>query len=102
MDLKTKLENRIARLKREITSKKGALERAQVDLENLAHTEARLSKQREKKNKKASAPIRTPKEKPAPEAKLSDDKIEIPTVEMDLPAPPAPAPEKKKSKLTFF
>lgn len=65
----------------------------------------------EREAKKKSALIReieggevVGKGKRIPKPITADDKIETPTVEMDLPAPPAPAPapEKKKSKLTFF
>ena len=87
MDLKTKLENRIARLSKEITSKKAALERAQVDLENLAFTEKRLSKQREKRISKAGAARTTPEESTV----LNEVVNEV--------APAAAAPEKKSWSL---
>lgn len=91
MDLKTKLENRIARLKREIASKESALKRAELDLENLAGTEARLKKQREVKLKKAGAP-----------RKVEEVKSDLNEVVEEVAPAPAPAPEKEKSKLTFF
>lgn len=89
MPLKEKLESRIERLKREITSKENALKRAQIDLENLASTEKRLAKQREKRVSKVGATRTIPEESPA----LNEDSNEV---------APAGSGSEKKSKLTFW
>lgn len=79
MDLKTKLEARIRSAEKTIASKQATIARAKADLADLASAEGRLSRQREKKNKKPG---------------------EVPAA---APVPPAQTdPEVKKSKFTFF
>lgn len=82
--LKKKLEARIRKAREVIATKEGTIRRAELDLEDLKNAESRLQKQREKRISKSSAPRKVPEVKTAPKAKLDDEKIEIPTVEMEL------------------
>lgn len=103
--LKNKLEKRISTAKRIIASKQAAIARAEIDLANLENATARLEKQREKRVSKSSASRKDREVKSALKPNVeATDKIEIPTVEMDLPAPaPAvPDPDKKEEKKSIW
>lgn len=100
--LKKKLVARIRKAREVIATKEGTIRRAELDLADLENAESRLQKQREKRISRSSDPCEVQKIKTAPKAKLDDEKIEIPTVEMDLPPSPAPAPKKDEKKSGVF
>lgn len=98
--LRKKLEARIRAARKIIATKEATIRRAELDLADLENAESRLQKQREKRIKKASGSSKVPETKTAPKTILRKDKVEIPTVEMDLPAA-APGQEEKKEKTGF-
>lgn len=101
--LRQRLEKRINAAKKTIASKQAAIARAELDLANLADASARLEKQRQKKVSKGSGPRKVKEAKVAPEQN-SDvvEKIEVPTIEMDLSAPAAAPAGQEKKKFGFF
>ncbi len=87
------LENRIKTARKIIATKEATIRRAELDLADLDSALSRIENGRKKRVSKGSGPQKVQEAKTPPKQNAGEnDKLEIPTVEMDLAAPEAATP----------
>lgn len=97
------LENRIKTARKIIATKEATIRRAELDLADLDSALSRIENGRKKRVSKGSGHHKVNEVKtPLKQNSGDSDKIEIPTVEMELPAPAAAAPGQEKKKSSWI